>query len=146
MAVFVRYGGSPPDDKLRLVGTILNDDDVVWARRVGTALRLAETLAGGMPEILAGARLRRDGAEKAFKIVSYDDADIEFAGIDDSKIARQAFGRGLCPVGDRFVAGGSSPSTITLYVLETNQKVGSVNLSMDIRNAIHGLEVWPYDE
>jgi exopolyphosphatase/guanosine-5'-triphosphate,3'-diphosphate pyrophosphatase len=62
MAVFVRYGGSPPDDKLRLVGTILDDDDVVWARRVGTALRLAETLAGGMPEILAGARLRIDGA------------------------------------------------------------------------------------
>jgi hypothetical protein len=90
--------------------------------------------------------VRRDGAEKAFKIVSYDDADIEFAGIDDLKIARQAFGRGLCPVGDRFVAGGSSPSTITLYDLETNQKVGSVNLSMDIRNAIHGLEVWPYDE
>jgi hypothetical protein len=89
--------------------------------------------------------VRRDGAEKAFKIVCYDDADIEFAGIDDSKIARQAFGRGLCPVGDRFVAGGSSPSTITLYDLETNQKVGSVNLSMDIRNAIHGLEIWPFD-
>lgn len=87
----------------------------------------------------------RDGAEKAFKIVSYDDAEIEFAGVDDSKIARQAFGRGLCPVNDRFVAGGSSPSTITLYDLANNEKVGSVNLSMDIRNAIHGLEVWPYD-
>lgn len=89
--------------------------------------------------------VRRDGTEKAFKIVSYDESLIEFAGIDDSKIARQAFGRGLCPVGDRFVAVGSSPSTITLYDLQTNQKVGSVNLSMDIRNAIHGLEVWPWD-
>jgi hypothetical protein len=80
-----------------------------------------------------------------FKIVSYDESDIQFAGIDDSKIARQAFGRGLCPVDERFVAGGSSPSTISLYDLGTNQTVGSVNLSMDIRNAIHGLEVWPYD-
>ncbi len=87
----------------------------------------------------------RDGTNQAFKIVSYDDVDIEHAGIDDSKVARQAFGRGLCPVGDRFVAGGSSPSTITLYDLESNQKVGSVNLSMDIRNAIHGLEVWPFE-
>jgi hypothetical protein len=89
--------------------------------------------------------VRRDGTEKAFKIVSYDESLIEFSGIDDSEIARQAFGRGLCPIGDRFIAAGSSPSTITLYDIEANQKVGSVNLSMDIRNAIHGLEVWPYD-
>ena len=88
--------------------------------------------------------VRRDGTEKAFKVVSYDESLIEFAGIDDSRVARQAFARGLCPVGDRFIAVGSSPSTITLYDVQTNQKVGSVNLSMDIRNAIHGLEVWPY--
>jgi hypothetical protein len=87
----------------------------------------------------------RDGRNQAFKIVTYDDAEIQFAGIDDSKIARQAFGRGLCPVGERFVAGGSSPSTITLYDLESNQQVGYVNLTMDIRNAIHGLELWPFE-
>jgi len=86
----------------------------------------------------------REGRNQAFKIVSYDDSDIDFAGIDDSKVARQGFGRGLCLVGDRFVAGGSSPSTVSLYDLEANQKVGSVNLTMDIRNAIHGLEPWPY--
>ena len=89
--------------------------------------------------------VRRDGTAKAFKIHAYEESEIQFAGIDDSNIARQAFGRGLCPVGDRFLAAGSSPSTITLYDLETNQKVGFVNLSMDIRNAIHGLEVWPYE-
>ena len=88
----------------------------------------------------------RDGKNIAFKIVTYDEGDIEFAGVDDSKVARQGFGRGLCPVGDRFVAGGSSPSTISLYDLQSNQKVGSVNLTMDIRNAIHGLELWPYDD
>jgi hypothetical protein len=48
----------------------------------------------------------------------------------------------LCPVGERFIAGGSSPSTISLYDLETGLTVASVNISMDIRNAIHGLEVW----
>jgi hypothetical protein len=89
--------------------------------------------------------VRRDGTESAYKIQVYDESEIQFAGIDDSKIARQAFGRGLCPVGERFLAAGSSPSTITLYDVETNQKVGFVNLSMDIRNAIHGLEIWPYD-
>ena len=88
----------------------------------------------------------RDGTSIAFKIVTYDESDIEFAGFDETNIARQGFGRGLCPIGDRFVAGGSSPSTISLYDFEINQKVGSVNLTMDIRNAIHGLEPWPYGD
>jgi hypothetical protein len=87
-----------------------------------------------------------EGRQQAFRVKTYPEENIQFAGIDDSKIARQGFGRGLCPVGDRFVAGGSSPSTVTLYDLEADMVVGSVNLSMDIRNAIHGLEVWPYDD
>jgi hypothetical protein len=87
----------------------------------------------------------REGQEQAYKIVTYDESKIEFAGIDDSKIARQGFGRGLCIVDDRFIAAGSSPSTITLYDVGAGMPVGSVNLSMDIRNAIHGLEIWPYD-
>ena len=88
----------------------------------------------------------RSGDQQAFPIVTYDEADIEFSGIDDSKIARQGFGRGLCVIDDRFIAAGSSPSTVSLYDTESRQIVGSVNLSMDIRNAIHGLEVWPYDD
>lgn len=88
----------------------------------------------------------REGKPLAFPIVTYDEAAIEFAGIDDSKVARQGFGRGLCPVSDRLVAGGSSPSTISIYDIETGKVAASVNLSMDIRNAIHGLEVWPFPE
>ena len=87
----------------------------------------------------------RDGQKQDYPIVTYDPATVEFAGIDDSKIARQGFGRGLCVVNDRFIAGGSSPATITLYDTVAQQTVGSVNLSMDIRNAIHGLEAWPFD-
>ncbi len=88
----------------------------------------------------------QDGGGVAFEIATYDEELIEFSGIDDSNIARQGFGRGLCAIGDRFVAGGSSPSTISLYDIENQQKVGSVNLTMDIRNTIHGLAPWPYDE
>ena len=75
---------------------------------------------------------------------SYDTDEIEFAGIDDSKIARQAFGRGLCVYQDRILIGGSSPSTISLYDITTGETIGSVNMTMDIRNAIHGLEIWPF--
>ena len=88
----------------------------------------------------------RDGKNIVFKIATYDEGDIESVDIDDSSVARQGFGRGLCPVGERFVAGGSSPSTISLYDFDTNQTVGSVNLTMDIRNTIHGLEPWPFDD
>jgi hypothetical protein len=88
----------------------------------------------------------REGTQQAYKTASYDEADIEFAGIDDSNIARQGFGRGLCVVNDRFIAAGSSPSTTTLYDIVAKERVASVNLSMDIRNAIHGLEVWPFDD
>jgi len=88
----------------------------------------------------------RGGQSQAFRVVTYKESDIQFAGIDDSKIARQGFGRGLCPIGDRLVAGGSSPSTVSLYDLNSSKTVASVNLTMDIRNAIHGLELWPYDD
>lgn len=86
----------------------------------------------------------RDGQQSAFRIKTYAEKDIEFAGVDDTNVARQGFGRGLCVVSDRLIAVGSSPSTITIYDIQTQQIVGSVNLSMDIRNAIHGLEVWPW--
>ncbi len=89
--------------------------------------------------------ISRNGSPKTFSILQYDPEEIEFEGIDDSKVARQGFGRGLCIYEDRFVVGGSSPSTLSLYDLKTGETVSSINLTMDIRNAIHGLEIWPYD-
>ena len=68
-----------------------------------------------------------------------------FRDADTSGIAKQGFARGLCLLSDSVVAGGSSPSTITIYDLKGNKILMSVNLTRDIRNAIHGLEVWPYN-
>ncbi len=58
--------------------------------------------------------------------------------------ARQAFGRGLCVTKEGVVIGGSSPSTITAYDLESGNVIKSVNLTMDVRNSVHGLEIWPF--
>jgi hypothetical protein len=92
----------------------------------------------------------RERGQRSFPIKQYDPNDIQFAGIDDSEIARQGFGRGLCVYEDRILVGGSSPSTISLYDIPSGEVIGSVNMTMDIRNAIHGaihgLEVWPYDD
>lgn len=58
--------------------------------------------------------------------------------------ARQAFGRGL-KVWKEFVIVGSSPATVTAYTLSGSEPVSSVTLTMDVRNAVHGLEVWPFN-
>lgn len=95
----------------------------------------------------AADRVRFISADKqrTFSVPGYDPALLTHTDLDDSRIARQAFGRGLCDIGDGVVAAGSSPSTITLHDFESMQTKLSINLTMDIRNAIHGLEVWPFD-
>jgi len=60
-------------------------------------------------------------------------------------LARQAFGRGLTVVNDSLVIGGSSPATVTAYRFDPPEVLKSVNVSLDVRNAVHGLEVWPFD-
>jgi hypothetical protein len=58
--------------------------------------------------------------------------------------SRQGFARGLAVLSETQVAGGSSPSTVTVYDLARNERLLSVNLTRDLRSAIQGLEVWPY--
>lgn len=58
--------------------------------------------------------------------------------------ARQAFGRGLTTWGEDVVIGGSSPATISAYRLGDDEPLRVVNITMDVRNAIHGLEIWPF--
>lgn len=61
-----------------------------------------------------------------------------------NKVARPSFGRGLCPLSNKILAAGSSPSTISLHDMQEGCIIKSVNISMCVRNAIHGLEEWPF--
>jgi hypothetical protein len=81
---------------------------------------------------------------RVFKVPHYPAEHLTNTEMDDSSIARQSFARGLCTISNSLIASGSSPSTITLHDVDTMKTTLSVNLSLDIRNAIHGLEVWPY--
>jgi hypothetical protein len=82
--------------------------------------------------------------ERAFPVPRYPDQDLTHASPEDSRHARQAFARGLCVIDvDRFAA-GSSPSTITVHDLRPGAKARMAMLSRVVRNAIHGLEVWPF--
>ena len=79
------------------------------------------------------------------RVARYRDDELLNRDLDASGVARQGFARGLCMLSDTVVAGGSSPATVTVYDLAANQQLLSINLTMDVRNAIHGLEIWPYD-
>ena len=88
---------------------------------------------------------RGDGVEdRALRVPRYEPSALQNKDLDESRIARQGFARGLCVLSESVVAGGSSPSTVSMYDLQANRRMLSVNLTMDIRNAIHGLEIWPY--
>lgn len=89
---------------------------------------------------------RGEGSEdRAMPVPKYPENRLQHTEMDKSGVARQGFARGLCVLSDSLVAGGSSPSTITVWDLAQNTQVLSVALTMDVRNAIHGLEVWPYN-
>lgn len=88
---------------------------------------------------------RGDGAEdRALAPPAYDPRRLIRADLEDESVARPGFLRGLCTLSDSVVACGSSPATVTVHDLAENTRVLSVNLSRDIRAAIHGLAVWPY--
>ncbi|MBT4523219.1 MAG: hypothetical protein HOC23_24725 [Halieaceae bacterium] len=88
---------------------------------------------------------RGEGEEdRAMAVPEIDTDKLSNRTAEDNKLARPGFARGLCVMSDRVVAGGASPSTVTLYDLAGNKTLLSVKLSSDLRNAIHGLEIWPY--
>lgn len=82
--------------------------------------------------------------DRAMPVPAYRPRDLTHTNLDSSRIARQGFARGLCVLSESVVAGGSSPSTVTLWDVHNNRQLLSVALTMDIRNSIHGLEVWPF--
>jgi hypothetical protein len=86
----------------------------------------------------------RGGEDCALPVPRYPADQLTHTELDDSRIARQGFARGLCVLDEDLVAGGSSPSTITLHDFARRRTIRQVTLTLDVRNAIHGLEVWPY--
>jgi hypothetical protein len=81
---------------------------------------------------------RANRIKKSFPVPHF--RDLPESSADD--YARQGFGRGLCSLGDNYLIAGSSPSTVSVYDVRSGERVQLVNLSKDIRNCIHGLELW----
>lgn len=80
---------------------------------------------------------------RQWPVPRFRDDQLESVGLSND-YARASFARGLCVAPDGTIIGGSSPATITRYDGGWGKPPSSVNLSMDIRLAIHGLEISPY--
>ena len=158
--------GPPPDNKLHLNNVTCADNGMfISGLRSGGLLNFSGReirMFVSLPQGSHNARPYKDGVlfndtesdavrfvsqdkQRVFKVPRYPDAELTHTDLDDARIARQAFGRGLCIVDDEVIAAGSSPSTITLHDLGSMKTTLSINLTLDVRNAIHGLEVWPFD-
>jgi hypothetical protein len=80
---------------------------------------------------------------RSFPVKIYPEAQLTHSSLPADH-ARQAFGRGLCTWEGRLLIGGSSPATISVFDFDTKVRLACINATMDVRNAIHGLEIWPY--
>jgi hypothetical protein len=157
--------GPSPDNKLHLNNVYCNEKGMYISglRTRGLLHYSGRRIAVfvNLPEGSHNARPWRDGVlfndtelnavryvtpelNRVFQVPHYPADQLTHTDMDDSRIARQSYARGLCTIDGGLIASGSSPSTITLHDVESMKTTLSVNLSMDIRNAIHGLEVWPY--
>ena len=82
--------------------------------------------------------------DRSLPLPVHNPDDLQHEESDFSGVAKPGFGRGLCVINDRAVAVGTSPSTIHLYDLRENRHLFSVNLSRDVRTAIHDIALWPF--
>jgi hypothetical protein len=85
----------------------------------------------------------RDGRVlESFAIEEYPNDKLLMAHLPADH-ARQGFGRGVAIWNEDFVITGSSPATLSVFQLGTSRRIKRINLTMDIRNSIHGLALWP---
>lgn len=87
---------------------------------------------------------RRGKPKKSFPITLYPEDQLTHSSLPADH-ARQGFARGLCTFEQSLIIVGSSPATITAFDFESGELLKKVNITMDVRNAVHGLEIWPFN-
>lgn len=72
-AVYVRYNGDPESKLVSPVRSLLDPGQQAWVNVVGLALRLAHTLSGSAPGLLAQSRLKVGGNKLSLKVPEGDE-------------------------------------------------------------------------
>ncbi len=81
---------------------------------------------------------------KRFRIPHYPEETLLHTDLPND-FARQAFARGLVATESGLIVAGSSPSTVTAWDFDSGERLASVNFGLDVRNAPHGLAIWPFE-
>ena len=74
-------------------------------------------------------------------VINYKENELTHTDIPQN-YARQGWGRGLTIFDQEYIIAGSSPATLSVYSLNRKERIKYIQLSKDIRNTIHGLEIW----
>ena len=88
---------------------------------------------------------RRARILKTWPVPVYDTRELEFNDVPADH-AYQGFCRGIAIASDNVIIQGSSPATINVFQWDPPRLIKSVNVTMDVRNSVHGLEIWPFAE
>ena len=161
-----RQAGGPAPASIFHINNVCADDNGVFVsgRKMPALLQITQDAIGivaGLPRGTHNARPFRGGVlfndtdsdsvvwngpdgRIAIRVPLYDPAFLLNRDADASGIARQGFARGLCAISDTLVAAGSSPTTVAIHDLTAARCIMSLNLTMDVRHAAHGLAVWPF--
>lgn len=161
-----RQPGGPAQGNIFHINNVHADDTGVFlsGRKMPALVQITQTAIGvvaGLPRGTHNARPFRGGVlfndtdsdsvvwngpagRVAIKVPLYDPIFLLNRDADATGIARQGFARGLCPISDTLIAAGSSPTTIAIHDLGAGKCLTSLNLTMDIRHAAHGLTIWPF--
>jgi hypothetical protein len=160
-----RDGGPAPANEFHVNAVRVTDDGIyVAGRRLPGLVRLAQSgiaIVAPLPLGTHNAQPFRDGVifndtesdslvwmtrdeRVVIPVPRYPEAGLTNTDFDESGLARQAFGRGLCVLSETMVAAGSSPTTLAIHDLAQQRTLKSLNLTMDVRNAAHGLARWPF--
>jgi hypothetical protein len=161
-----RQPGGPAPSNIFHVNNVHADDTGVFlaGRKIPGLIQVTQTAIGlvaGLPRGTHNARPFRGGVlfndtdsdsvvwhgpagRIAIRVPLYDPILLQRRDADTSGLARQGFARGLCVLSETLVAAGSSPTTVSIHDLAAGQCVASLNLTLDVRNAAHGLAAWPF--
>jgi hypothetical protein len=160
-----RDGGPPLGNEFHINNVHVTEDGIhLGGRRLPGLVRLTQAgiaVVAPLPPGTHNARPFRGGVmfndtesdslvwmtrdqRVSIPVPRYPEADLTNTDFDESGLARQAFGRGLCVLSETLVAAGSSPTTVAIHDLSAQRTLKSLNLTMDVRNAAHGLALWPF--
>jgi hypothetical protein len=86
---------------------------------------------------------RAGRVQMEYPVRTYPQSELENVPASE-KVARQGFARGLAFTDEGLLIAGSSPATINVFEWGRSEPLKTLTLTMDVTNAIHGLEIWPY--